>query len=194
MITQQQAAALAEVLAMIRPNDWKPAQLMNLFGQHHEAHNFPALAEAGIRAARNPALRSPDAIFLPGKHWEATEHATPNLPDAPKCPEHPWEDQHHCRACLADVKAGDRDPRMIGRGPRTPRKPSPPPPGYRPTYGDPGTTSPTKRASDDPESTHATESNQQLPASEALGAAQKAPQESRRAIPHPAPTEPGGEA
>ncbi|MFF5791109.1 hypothetical protein ACFY5D_03575 [Paeniglutamicibacter sp. NPDC012692] len=122
MITQQQASALAEVLAMIRPNDWKPRQLMTLFAKHREDHNFPALAEAAIRAARNPAIRSPETIFLPGKHWLQPGEEPDRLPPRQLwCPEHE-RPENECRRQHYRTE---------------------PPAGWRAIVGNPGTTSPT---------------------------------------------------
>lgn len=131
MIHKRQAEALAAVLALIRPNDWRPQQTLNVFAEHWETtHPFPIIAEVAIRAANDPAIRSPSGIFLPGKHWEF-ETRTVVAPAAPKCPDHPEESAYHCRACLADVKAGERTLEQVGKGRPKQRKPKPPPEGWR---------------------------------------------------------------
>lgn len=137
MIHKPQAEALANLLALIRPGDWRPNQTLTVLGEQRETpHPFPVIAEVAIRAANDPAIKSPTGIFLPGKHWEF-ETRNVEAPDAPKCPEHAWEFAHHCRACLADVKAGERALERAGAGERPPIRPSPAPEGWRPRKAEP---------------------------------------------------------
>lgn len=154
MIYKQQAEVLAAILALIRPNDWRPNQTLKVLQEHWETpHPFAVIAEVAVRAANDPAIKSPTGIFLPGKHWQF-ETFNVVAPSAPKCPEHEWEDAHHCRACLADVAAGERAPEQVGRGRPKPRRRQPPPEGWRPTKPQPApkldacNPSPTAPASD----------------------------------------------
>lgn len=114
MITEQQATALTQILTMIRPNDWRPQQLLDLFYTHKDTrHPFPAITEAAIKAARNPDIKSPTVIFLDGKHWN---HDTPTTrPTNPKCQDHPTQDAHTCTSCWADIKLGQRPESMLGK-------------------------------------------------------------------------------
>lgn len=137
MIHKPQAEALATLLALIRPGDWRPPQTLAVLAENRETTiRFPDIAEAAIRAANDPGIKSPTGIFLPGKHWEFERHEI-KLPKPDPCPEHDWEPAHHCLACLADVKAGDREPESVGTGKRPPVKPSPPPVGWRPELPEP---------------------------------------------------------
>lgn len=130
MIHKQQGEALADVLAMIRPGDWKPPQTVRVLAANRETpHPFPVIAEVAIRAARNPAIKSPDGIFLPGKHWDIAEHQAHTPPPTP-CGDHPEEPAHNCRCCWADVRAGDRAPDQIGK-PTSPKHRTEPPAGWR---------------------------------------------------------------
>lgn len=114
MITQQQAITLAQLLAMIRPGDWRPQQLMDLFQEHQgTSHPFRDIAEIAIRAANNPDIKSPNIIFLDGKHWNLDRPT--RKPTNPKCEEHPTYDAHTCSCCWADIKLGDRPENMLGK-------------------------------------------------------------------------------
>lgn len=68
MITEQQAQAIVQLLALIRP-DWNPKSMLNLFEQNHDKYEFKPLAGASINAALNPTVRTPAVIFMPGSHW-----------------------------------------------------------------------------------------------------------------------------
>lgn len=121
MITEQQAITLANLLAMIRPGDWRPQQLTDLFYEHRTTtHPFSDIAEVAIRAANNPDIKSPNVIFLDGKHWNLGRNT--KRPKNPPCAEHAGEDAHTCRCCQADILLGERPPHMIGKrmNPRTP--------------------------------------------------------------------------
>lgn len=100
----------------------------------HQA-SFADIAMASMNAARDPDTKTPGRIFQITQHWpEAVKDA---LPSSPPCPEHPWESAHHCRACLADLKAGDRPLERVGAGERPPAKPKPPPADWRPPKTEP---------------------------------------------------------
>lgn len=115
MIHKHQAEALANLLAALRPNDWRPKQVLDVLEEHRETtHPFVVIAEVAIRAAKNPVIKSPTGIFLPGKHWEVENYAA-KLPPAPDCPDHIGKPAHNCASCWADVKAGDRLPQQIGK-------------------------------------------------------------------------------
>jgi hypothetical protein len=103
-MTESQAQALANVLAEMRPGDWKQAQLLKLFWEHRDKHPFPHLALAAVRVADNPAIKSPAVIFMPGAHWDMSEIKTPK-PRPEPCPQHIGEQAHNCRCCAADRKA-----------------------------------------------------------------------------------------
>lgn len=114
MITEQQAITLANLLAMIRPGDWRPQQLTDLFYEHRTTtHPFSDIAEVAIRAANNPDIKSPNVIFLDGKHWNLGRNT--KRPKNPPCAEHAGEDAHTCRCCQADILLGERPPHMIGK-------------------------------------------------------------------------------
>ena len=52
MIHKPQAEALANLLALIRPGDWRPTQTLTVLGENKETpHSFGDVAEAAIRAA-----------------------------------------------------------------------------------------------------------------------------------------------
>ncbi len=103
-ITKAQAQALANELAEMRPGDWKQAQLLRLFWDNRDKHPFPHLALAAVRVADNPAIKSPDVIFMPGPHWDMPEIKTPK-PRPEACAEHVGQDAHNCICCAADSKA-----------------------------------------------------------------------------------------
>lgn len=113
-MTEAQAKALADVLAEIRPGNWKQPQLLKLFWEHRAAHPFQDLALAALRAAANPAVKSPDVIFMPGPHWDLPEVAMPK-PKPEPCPDHIGEAAANCRCCWADVKEGLRSQTHIGK-------------------------------------------------------------------------------
>lgn len=124
MITEQQAITLANLLAMIRPGDWRPQQLTDLFYEHRTtAHPFRDIAEVAIRAANNPEIKSPNVIFLDGKHWNLGR--TTSRPKNPPCEEHAGEDAHTCRCCQADILLGHRPENMLGKRIHAKGKPSP---------------------------------------------------------------------
>lgn len=93
-------------------------------------HRIPDWLFSRIRAANDPAIKSPSGIFLPGKHWMLKTFKV-EPPKADLCPDHEWEAAHHCRACLADLKAGDRDPNVVGKGRHKPKTTKPPPDCWR---------------------------------------------------------------
>lgn len=137
MIHKPQAEALAQLLALIRPGDWRPNQTLAVLAEHRETKiAFKDIAEAAVRAANDPGIKSPTGIFLPGRHWEFERHEV-SLPKPPPCPEHDWEPAHYCLACLSEVKAGDRPLEAIATGTRPPVKPAPPPEGWRPPRVEP---------------------------------------------------------
>jgi hypothetical protein len=113
-MTQAQANALVSVLAEIRPGDWKQPQLLKLLWEHRADHPFPTLTLAAVKAATNPAVKSPDVIFMPGSHWDAPTVAGQKL-RAPDCPDHIGKEAPNCAGCWADVKAGDRPRSHIGK-------------------------------------------------------------------------------
>ena len=114
MITEQQAITLAQLLAMIRPGDWRTQQLTDLFYQHRATpHPFRDIAEIAIRAANNPDIKSPNVIFLDGKHWNLDRPT--KKPANPKCQEHPTYDAHTCSCCWAGIKLGERLENMLGK-------------------------------------------------------------------------------
>ncbi|MGO4297120.1 hypothetical protein [Glutamicibacter sp. MCAF14] len=114
MITEQQAITLANLLAMIRPGDWRQQQLTDLFYEHRTTtHPFSDIAEVAIRAANNPDIKSPTVIFLDGKHWNLGRNT--KRPKNPPCEEHAGEDAHTCRCCQADILLGERPETMIGK-------------------------------------------------------------------------------
>ncbi|WP_146008985.1 hypothetical protein [Zhihengliuella halotolerans] len=138
MINEHQAHALALIINSFRPNDWGTHQILAVLSEHQNTPTpFPRIVEAAIRAARNPAIKSPTAIFLPGKHWDTDTDTvaddqpapTPNTP----CEDHPHEPAHTCRCCWADVRAGDRSPDHIGKT-TTPTRRTPPPTNFRELY------------------------------------------------------------
>ncbi|NKG21072.1 hypothetical protein [Paeniglutamicibacter terrestris] len=129
MINQTQAQALATLLNQIRPR-WSTASMMTILQKNHGIPApFGDVAAAAIAAARDATVLTPGLIFTDPRFWP--EAAKAKLPPSPKCPEHPEEDAHHCRACLADVIAGDREPDAVGKGQQRPGKPHPPPPNWR---------------------------------------------------------------
>lgn len=129
LITKEQAQSLAALLNLIRPR-WPIASMMTLFSKHHDIKApFADVASAALNAARDHIAETPGIIFTDPRFWP--EAAKAKLPPAPKCPDHEWEDAHHCRACLADVAAGDRDPADVGKGNRRPHRPQPPPPDWK---------------------------------------------------------------
>ena len=126
-IPQRQASLIAHTVYELRPKDWRIDQVTQLVFEHRAEHPFPELMEAAVRAARNPALRSPTAIFLPGRHWDHDEPAT-TIPQGDPCADHPTYTAHNCSCCIADVKVGDRPANRIGKH-HVPEDP---------TVGDPG--------------------------------------------------------
>lgn len=104
-MTEAQANALAAVLAEIRPGDWKPPQLLKLLWDHRAEHPYPSLALAAVKAALNPAVKSPAVIFMPGNHWSSESESKLPRPRPKPCPAHIGESEHNCRCCAADRKA-----------------------------------------------------------------------------------------
>ncbi|GAA0187966.1 hypothetical protein [Glutamicibacter creatinolyticus] len=114
MITEQQAITLANLLAMLRPNDWRPNQLMDLFHQHRQSqHHFRDITEAAVKAANNPDIKSPAVIFMDGKHWNNDRNTS--RPKNQPCQEHAGQDAHTCVCCWADIKLGERPETMLGK-------------------------------------------------------------------------------
>jgi hypothetical protein len=114
MIHKPQAEALAALLAIIRPNDWRPKQVLDLLAEHREnPAPFAVIAQAAVTAAANPAIKSPTGIFLPGSHWPEAVKA--RMPDPPRCEDHRTFSAHNCPCCWADIKIGDRPPDMLGK-------------------------------------------------------------------------------
>lgn len=114
MIHKPQAEALAGLLAIIRPNDWRPKQVLDVLAEHREnPAPFAVIAQAAVTAAANPSIKSPTGIFLPGSHWP--EEVKARLPDPPRCEDHETFPAHNCPCCRADVLAGDRPPGEVGK-------------------------------------------------------------------------------
>lgn len=113
-MTETQAKALADVLAEVRPGNWKQPQLLKLFWEHRAEHAFQDLALAAVKAAVNPAVKSPDVIFMPGSHWDKPATNAP-APKPEPCPDHIGEAAHNCRCCWADIKSGVRPSSALGR-------------------------------------------------------------------------------
>lgn len=115
-ITQTAAQALATYInATIRP-DWHPRGLTTGIGHAATTSTDPtAVAIAAIQAAANPANRTPAVIQYPGPHWPTTA-TTPNQP-GPRtpCEDHDWENATHCRACISDIKLGQRPADRLGK-------------------------------------------------------------------------------
>lgn len=121
-ITKPQAEALAGILHQLRP-EWGVPALMTLIGRNinHPA-TYAQLTQAAVAAAtrRNPdgtpVARTPAVIYQPGRHWETPHGETPaQVPPSPPCEDHPTFENHNCRACWGDVKAGLRPPSLIGK-------------------------------------------------------------------------------
>ena len=113
-MTEAQANALAAVLAEIRPGDWKPPQLLKLLWDHRAEHPYRDLVFAAVKAALNPAVKSPAVIFMAGSHWDIPD-AKGKKPRAPDCPDHIGKEAPNCSGCWADVKAGIRPADRIGK-------------------------------------------------------------------------------
>ena len=114
MIHKPQAEALAGLLAIIRPNDWRPKQVLDVLAENREnPAPFAVIAQAAVTAAANPAIKSPTGIFLPGSHWP--EEVKARMPDPPRCEEHDTFPAHNCPCCWADIKIGERPEAMMGK-------------------------------------------------------------------------------
>ncbi|MFJ7748691.1 hypothetical protein ACIQXM_01895 [Arthrobacter sp. NPDC097144] len=114
-LTRIQASLLANLLNQIRP-EWQINSMMTLFFENQTFAPFPALVEAAVKVARNPAKKFPNVIFMTGSHWDTT---TPNIgaqaPAGPPCEDHDTEPAHNCRSCIADTKVGQRPITHIGK-------------------------------------------------------------------------------
>ena len=90
--------------------------MMTLFFENQTFAPFPTLVEAAVKVARNPAKKYPNVIFMTGAHWDTT---APDIgaqaPAGPPCEDHPEQQAHNCRCCLADFKVGERPQSMIGK-------------------------------------------------------------------------------
>lgn len=108
--TPEDARALAHILTRIRPT-WDHAATMREL--QNAALNGATLADtatAALRAATNPAMKTPAAISF-AEHWTAPHRATLT---APKCEDHPTFEAANCRCCWGDVKTGQRPADKIG--------------------------------------------------------------------------------
>lgn len=107
------AATLAQLLHLMRP-DWQVRSLTTLLLKNRGYASFPAVCEAAVRLARNPG-KGPGVLFLDGPHWVADSVAAVALPRGPACVDHPEEDAHRCRCCIADIKLGQRPAAFQGK-------------------------------------------------------------------------------
>jgi hypothetical protein len=98
-------AAVAQLVAAIRP-DWPPHLVTAVLHSHASQVHLGDLAVAAIRAAQNPAFRSPRTIGWRGPHWDGAktvplEVARPDRCDVcskpePRClTERPGADDDH---------------------------------------------------------------------------------------------------
>lgn len=114
-LTKLQATHLANLLNQLRP-EWDINSMMTLFGNNRTFAPFPALVEAAVKVARNPAKKYPNVIFMTGNHWDTT---APDIgaqaPAGPPCEDHDTEPAHNCRSCIADTKVGQRPATHIGK-------------------------------------------------------------------------------
>lgn len=74
-MTRQEASALAKFLELLRQRvpgpDWDKPGIEDALGRARGMAASPALAQAAIRAAENPANRTPAVIGMEGPHWVA---------------------------------------------------------------------------------------------------------------------------
>lgn len=113
MINEKQARALVNLLHEIR-RGWSIPSMMKLFEKNHDhPAPFPDIAVAAAAAANDDKVTSPGIIFIDTRFWP--EPAKPKLPKPPACEDHPEQDAHNCRCCLADVKVGERPQEFIGK-------------------------------------------------------------------------------
>lgn len=108
------ADPIAVVLEQIRP-DWQMPGIMAALADP-KLRDLPAdlVACAAIRAAANPAVRTPAVIPMDGAHWHGTgEPARKDRPlpvsSADWCHTHPGQPAGNCGGCRADAKVRDDD-------------------------------------------------------------------------------------
>ena len=113
MINEKQARALASLLHEMR-RGWSIPSMMTLLSKNHDhPASFAEIVIAATTAANDDKVTSPGIIFIDQRFWP--EPAKPKLPKPPPCLDHPEQDAHNCRCCLADVKVGDRPQELIGK-------------------------------------------------------------------------------
>ena len=101
-ITNRQATALAKFIHELR-SEWDVPGITDALWQARGFAPVAELAQAAIRAASEPANRTPKIIALNGPHWRGSE-ATPKIPepDAGLRCSVCSEPKHRCRARWAD--------------------------------------------------------------------------------------------
>lgn len=115
-ISEQQARALAFYISTAVRPDWQVPGILSALAEASQlTRDAGALAAAAVNAARQEKNRTPAVIALPGSHWPPEAAASVSGVRVPPCEDHPEEAAHACRACWADVKAGQRPADMIGR-------------------------------------------------------------------------------
>lgn len=128
MLTQTQAAIIANALHEIRP-DWPQASLMTQLWEHRDhPATFADTLVAAVTKAQDTDLRTPAAIWNPGPHWPDTsrEAVTAHAEQGPRCEDHTTEPAATCRSCRGDVLAGERTEEQVGKR-LNPGKPVPAP-------------------------------------------------------------------
>lgn len=122
-IIEKATPPLVRLLHILRP-EWDEPGISAALSRAGKADNVSALAIAAIRAANDPAVRTPAVIAMPGRHWtpvdappESSYRHPPNLAAtlANGCRQH--FEPNPCRCCAAEAKA---DPNPSWAEPRDP--------------------------------------------------------------------------
>jgi hypothetical protein len=102
-MTHRQGQALARFIATLRP-DWDTPGIEDALGRARELAPCGDLAIAAIKAAGNPAARTPAIIGMEGPHWRGAEHKPQRRFEASRvcaiCSQSPeecarrWHDDH----------------------------------------------------------------------------------------------------
>lgn len=100
-ISRDEANALAELLAVIRPA-WNTRGIIRsgLVPLAHHPAPLEVIVWAAIRAARDPNVRTPAVIPTNASHWYLADRpATPRLTPEHECRTHPGKWADNCPEC-----------------------------------------------------------------------------------------------
>lgn len=107
-ITRPEAEALAELLAIVRPN-WTVRGIMaGLKPLAAHPAPLPVIAWAAIRCAQDRDVQTPAVIALNGPHWDLSERPRePRLTPELECREHVGKWAGNCPLCHAEKLGTD---------------------------------------------------------------------------------------